>query len=149
MRKPDNARIARLIGHKNIYTGRYTSKPLNGQLHALGAKFDLSHNTDLVDGPVTVLIEPSAIIMHRADRPSKGDRENPVMTRVGEAIEMGDDLILKLIVEATGDSIAFSISRHVAARNCVITGSQLGISVLSEGIHLMPPDEKQLPNISA
>ncbi len=145
VRKPDSPRIARLLGHKNIYTGIYTSSAANGRLSALGTEFDVGHNADLENGPVSVLIEPSAIIMHRTDRPSKGERENPVKTCVSEAIEMGDDLMLKLIIKATGESIAFSISRHVAARNRVSTGNQLGISVLSEGIHLMPADEIRNP----
>jgi len=131
MRTPDNARIARLLGHKNIYNGIYVSDTSNGQLSALGTHFELNRKTGLVDGQVSVLIEPSAIIMHRTD------------------VEMGDELILKLVVEATGESMDFNISRHVAARNRVTTGSQLSVSVLSEGIHLMPYDEKQTPDNNA
>ncbi|MBX2837307.1 MAG: ABC transporter ATP-binding protein [Gammaproteobacteria bacterium] len=144
IRNPQNARIARLLGHKNIYTGTYTSNASTGKLRALGIEFNLDRISGIVDGPVSVLIEPSAIIMHRTDRPSNGERENPITTRVGEAIEMGDDLVLKLIVEATGESVAFRISRHVAARNDVTTDSQLGVSILAEGIHLMPPEDTQL-----
>jgi len=142
IRHPDTKRIARLLGHKNIYTGRYVSNGLQGQLHALGTCFELNHKAELNDGEVSVLVGPSAIIMHRTDRPSKGERENPIHTQVSEAIEMGDELLLKLIVEKTSETMAFSISRHVAARNRVIAGSTLTVSVLSEGIHLMPNDKK-------
>jgi len=138
LRKPDNARIARLLGHKNIYTGTYKAAISHAQLRVLGAQFSLAHESRLVDDKVSVLIEPSAIIMHRTDRPSKGERENPVLTRVSEAIEMGDELLLSVVVEATDETMTFGISRHVATRNHVNVGNQVRLSVLSEGIHLMP-----------
>ena len=64
----------------------------------------------------------------------------------GIQFSSGDDLVLSLIVEATGESIIFRISRHVAARNDVTTGSQLAVSILAEGIHLMPPEDTQRSN---
>jgi len=149
IRKPASAPIARLIGHKNIYAGRFTSGALHGHLHTLGTRFELSHNSEHSHGQVSVLVEPSAIIMHRTDKPSNGERENPVLTRVNEAIEMGDELLLKLNVEATGEPMAFSISRHVANRNQVAVGNQLSVSILSEGIHLMPRDEKSTTTVNA
>jgi len=142
LRKPDNARIARLLGHKNIYTGNYQADASHGQLRVLGAQFSLAHESRFANGKVSVLIEPSAIIMHRTDRPSKGERENPVLTRVAEAVEMGDELLLNVVIEATNETMAFGISRHVAARNQVNAGSQVRLSVLSEGIHLMPSENR-------
>lgn len=137
MRKPATARIARLLGHKNLYKGKYSSSGTTGTLDILGTQMSLSAQTTIVDGDVTVLVEPSAIIMHRHDKPSHGERENPIITRVDQAVELGDELSLRLIVELTGEAIAFRVSRHVAMRNHVVTGGQLTISILSDGIHLM------------
>lgn len=141
MRKPASARIARLLGHKNLYRGRYERTGTGAAVHMLGTHIVLTKQHVLDDGDVAVLVEPSAIIMHRNDRPSHGERENPIVTRVVQAVELGDELSLRLIEEATDSAIAFRISRHVATRNSVVVGGQLTISILSEGIHLMPAHE--------
>ena len=137
MRKPATARIARLLGHKNLYTGTYSRSGTTGNLTMLGAQIELPPQEAIANGDVSVLIEPSAIIMHRSDKPSHGERENPIVTRVAEAVELGDELSLRLIVEATDDTIAFRVSRHVAMRNNVVAGGQLTVSILSDGIHVM------------
>jgi len=138
MRRPDNARVARLLGHKNLYTGTFTGTDGNGTVELLGSQFNVTGQQTINAADVTVLVEPSAIIMHRNDRPSRGERENPVVTRVFEAVELGDDLLLKLVVEITGETISFRVSRHVATRNQVVSGGTLIVSILPEGIHLMP-----------
>lgn len=146
MQQPDNARIARLLGHKNIYSGRYTQTANAEQLDLFGREFKtgkLGHAklSDQAVQAVDVLIDPSAIIMHRNDRPSNGERENPVQTKVAEAIPMGNEMALKLVIERTGELMSFRISRHVAKRNQVTLGGKLKVSLLTEGIHLMPADK--------
>lgn len=142
MRKPETARIARLLGHKNIYTANLNA---NKQLHVLGTRIDIHQQTALGTGPVSVLIEPSAIIMHRNDRPSNGERENPLSTQVNEMVAMGEDWLLKLDVLGTNEQISFRVSRHVAARNNIETNGKLKVSILSEGIHLMPAAQATSP----
>jgi len=141
MRKPDTARIARLLGHKNLYTGIYSNDGVEGVLKVLGIQITISAQPSLKNGAVSVLIEPSAIIMHRGDRPSHGERENPVATVVVEAVELGDDLSLRLMVDATQELLAFRVSRHVAVRNKVEIDGHLTVSILSEGVHAMAMDE--------
>lgn len=140
MRKPDTARIARLLGHKNLYTGTYSSDGITASLAVLGIKINIDTQPSLSCGTAAVLIEPSAIIMHRGDRPSNGERENPIDTIVVEAVELGDDLSLRLRVAATDELLAFRVSRHVAARNNVQIGAPLSVSILSEGVHVMRAD---------
>lgn len=137
MRKPNSARIARLLGHKNLYTGTYTSDSTSASVAILGTQMHIDAQPQIQNGPVSVLIEPSAIIMHRSDRPSQGERENPILTTVVEAVELGDELSLRLHADGTNEPMAFRVSRHVAARNKVVVGGQLVVSILSEGIHLM------------
>ena len=144
MRKPDSARIARLLGHKNIYSGVCKTDGHSGQVHMLGTQLKVNAQGAHYKGEVDVLVEPSAIIMHRQDKPSQGERENPIVTTVAQVVEMGDDLSLKLIVDATGESIAFRISRHVASRNKVVQGGRLIVSILSEGVHIMPTVENTI-----
>lgn len=141
MRKPDTARIAKLLGHKNLYTGTYTSDSFFGTVEILGVQIVVDAQPLFQNGSVAVLVEPSAIIMHRSDRPSHGERENPIATVVAEAVELGDDLSLRLTVKATNELLAFRVSRHVAARNKVEVGGNLTVSILSEGIHIMAPDD--------
>ncbi len=143
MQRPLNARIARLLGHKNVFSVKFTNHGVGGRLHAFGTCLDIpkpaSSQWIPADGDqVDILVDPSAIIMHRPDKPSNGERENPISTVVAESVCLGNDVALKLKVESTGESIAFRLSRHVAKRNSVTLNSQLNVSLLAEGIHLMP-----------
>ncbi len=84
------------------------------------------------------VIHPSHIIMHRRDRPSFGERENPVHGVISEFLELGENAFLRL--EADGDDEAylnFTVSSHSARRNNLSVGARAGVSLLANGIHLM------------
>jgi len=143
MQRPANARIARLLGHKNIVSAKFASGEKGKRLNVFGTSIAVpDHAADSLQisngADVDILVDPSAIIMHRHDKPSNGERENPIVARVAEAITMGNDVALKLNIEQTGDYLAFRLSRHVAKRNQVKLGSQVRVSLLAEEIHLMP-----------
>ncbi len=148
MQSPDSAEIARLLGHRNLYIGNVsetgngassagsTVRP-TGRLRVLGRTLEAATGAHGVGQAVDVLIAPSAVVLHRQGRPSRGERENPLDGIVAEITPLGDDLWLRLETAPTGESLHFKVSRHVAARNAVERGGRVRVSVLAEGLHLM------------
>jgi molybdate transport system ATP-binding protein len=84
-------------------------------------------------------VPPSHIVLHRRDRPSRGERENPVDGEIVRCIVLGDTTSVALRV-AAGEraDIFFSVPSHVARRNGVALGETARVSLLADGIHLMP-----------
>ncbi len=84
-------------------------------------------------------IPASHIILHRRDRPSRGERENPVAGEIVRCIPMGEMTAVALrVVHGERTDIFFSVPTHVAERNGLALGVRAQVSLLAEGIHLMP-----------
>ncbi len=137
MRHPDNANIAKLLGHQNVFKATLEKHSQHDTVHCLGSVLTVPKQANLNDSQVDLLIEPSAIILHRRDRPSLGERENPVHASVIDAVALGDELSLVLQAGDNNDKLHFQLSRHVAQRNQIQTGANITVSILSEGVHLM------------
>lgn len=139
--RPRNKNVAHLIGHYNIFSGtvikhdeelnktwiEWSGHNLETQLRP---EFDLGTVVDWV-------IPAENLILHRRDRPSKGERENPVHGRISEFIAMGESTAVTMQVNGSKDFLSLSVPSHVAQRNNLENGADIGVSLLSEGIHLM------------
>jgi molybdate transport system ATP-binding protein len=82
-------------------------------------------------------LPPSDIVLHRRGRPSQGERENPVAATVSEMVVLGGMTSISLRV-SHGDMLRFDIATHAAKRNQLSLGERVHVSLLAEGIHLMP-----------
>jgi molybdate transport system ATP-binding protein len=79
------------------------------------------------------------MIMHRRGRPSQGERENPVQGVVRELLELGETAIVSLgLGDDDATFLVFTVSSHGARRNNLHVGAPASVSLLAEGIHLMP-----------
>jgi molybdate transport system ATP-binding protein len=144
LRHPIDALVARLMGHTNIFSatieGHYPEQALT-RIVWYGLLLELELNQSLEVGTaIDWVIHPAHIIMHRRGRPSHGERENPVHGVVKELIVLGETSIVSL--EIKGDDavfLSFKISTHSASRNNLEVGAEASVSLLTEGIHLMPP----------
>ena len=95
---------------------------------------------------VTWAIPQGHIVLHRRDRPSRGERENPVSGPVTECIALGENVALTVAVNGPDRPPLFlNIPAHVARRNDIVAGVEIGLSLLAEGIHLMPADDSRTP----
>ncbi len=143
LRHPENALVARLMGHSNIFSAivERHDKSLNRTfINWRGMSIELELNEAFeVGSGVGWVIHPAHLIMHRRDRPSMGERENPVFGVVKELLELGETSMVSLELGG-GDLgfLSFSISIHSARRNNLAVGVEAGVSLLAEGIHLMP-----------
>lgn len=153
--RPKSALVARLMDHVNIFTASVASHtPEKGitTINWQGSTLEANYNTDFAVGEiVNWLIPPSHIVMHRRDRPSRGEHENPVEGEIREVVSLGETTTVtmrirqpeqkpgKEPVEESGEEIlSFTVSTHTARRNKLSELGTVTVSLLSEGIHLMP-----------
>jgi len=80
-------------------------------------------------------ILPTKVLLHRVDRPSRGERENPVRATVADLVTLGDDVIARLVPEGLPDArLHLKVSLHVAQRNGLASGREVTVSLLAEAI---------------
>jgi len=143
--RPASVDVARLIDLRNVFEGRVIEHRASAGItrvswgpYVLEAKYQPA----FAEGEtVAWAIQTAKVILHRRDRPSRGDRENPIGGGVEEFIPLGETASVAMKVDGIPELPLFmSIPLHVAARNRIALGERVTVSLLAEGIHLMPPD---------
>ena len=143
-RHPASPLVARLVGLKNIFDAEIVAHDARRKL-TLIRWFETTLEAEYtprfaVGARVAWSIPPSHIVLHRRDRPSRGERENPVEGEIVRCIAMGEMTAIALrVVHGERTDIFFSVPTHVAARNGLAQGEKARVSLLADGIHLMPP----------
>ena len=84
------------------------------------------------------VIPPEGILLHRHDRPSRGEAENPVAGIVADCTPLGPYTQVMLQPEGGGLPLIFSVPTHVAQRNEIVAGAAARVTLLAQAIHLMP-----------
>lgn len=140
--RPRNRTVARLMGQSNVFDGileRASTETEAGILLSRGRRLDVRATGGVQPGQkVNWVIPNSHIVMHRRDRPSQGERENPVSGVVAEAIPLGETVSVTVWVDGDATcALNFALPAHVAARNGVAVGGQARLSLLADGIHVM------------
>lgn len=143
MARPNDALVARLIGLKNIYAGIIVGHDESRRRTLLawnGLQLEAQLRTDFAAGTrVEWCISPHNVVLHRRERPSLGERENPVAGIVAQFVPLGDEARIALRPPSGEDLIHFRVSLHVAERNGLKPGVMAAVSLLTQGIHLMAP----------
>ena len=146
MTRPQTVEVAQLVGLRNVFragvvahdAGRGVTM-IEWRRHRLEARLQ----TDFAVGEqVTWVIPQGHIVLHRRDRPSRGERENPVFGKVMEYLPLGENVALTVAINGPDRPPLFlTVPAHTASRNGIAQGVEIGVSLLSAGIHLMPVDE--------
>ena len=142
MQQPASALVARLLDHRNVFTGVVSGHDETrgatwidwagtGIECALADRFAPGERVDWV-------VPESHVVMHRRERPSRGERENPVRGIARDVVVLGGDARVTLDVHGLDTPLTFEVSAHVAARNRVEAGAEVAVSLLADGVHLMP-----------
>jgi molybdate transport system ATP-binding protein len=138
-RQPATPAVARLLDRHNLFNANVVA--VDGQRYLQWGRFQLEVTQGLdcfaVGDTVTWYLPPSDIVLHRRDRPSNGERENPVPAMVSEVVALGGITSVTLRV-AHGDMLRFDIATHAARRNHLVPGAMVHVSLLADGIHIMP-----------
>jgi molybdate transport system ATP-binding protein len=150
MTRPDTVQVAQLVGQKNIFRGGVIAQlPERGItiIEWRGQRLEARLQPEFAAGSQIAWVIPQGhVLLHRRDRPSRGERENPVTGVVTSVVRLGENAAVSVDVGGQGrPPIALSIPMHVGRRNGVERGAQVTVSLLAEGIHLMPPDRGRTP----
>ena len=141
MMRPANALVARLVDVKNVFRGKVAGHDAAAgvtTLEALGQRLECPLDERFAPGAeVNWAIPGSHVILHRRDRPSRGERENPVRGAIADFLRLGESVSTVIRVEATGEHLRVTFPMHVARRNGLEAGAEVVVSLLREGIHLM------------
>ena len=139
MTRPADALVARLVDLKNVFEARVDAIGPAGRLLWNGIALEASVPSAFAIGDrVHWALPVSGVVLHRHDRPSRGEHENPVPGTVAECLELGDDTTVALAVDPARTFLWLRIPTHVARRNAVRPGSAQRVSLLAQEIHVMP-----------
>jgi molybdate transport system ATP-binding protein len=143
MTKPADALVARLVDLRNVFEAvvRAHDAPTGCTLlEWQGLVLEVAHAPAFDAGTrVSWTIPVSGIVLHRRDRPSRGEHENPVFGIVSECLALGDDTTIGIRIADTHDAlITLRVPTHVARRNAMAVGVRAGVSLLADAIHVMP-----------
>lgn len=138
-RRPASPMVARLLDRHNLFEGVVVDVGGQRRLQWGETCLEVADGlTNLSQGEtVGWYLPPSDIVLHRRDRPSYGERENPVTATVSELVVLGGITSVSLRVKH-GDMLRFDIATHAARRNQLTSGAVVNVSLLAAGIHLMP-----------
>jgi len=143
--QPVSPLVARLMDQPNLFEGRIAERREDGR----GVVAWSGHSLEVARiGPfrqgdtVAWMIPGSHVVLHRRDRPSRGERENPISGIVDELVALGPTTSVTLHVDGRDSlPLVFSIATHAVRRNGMNRGATVVVSLLADGIHLMPPEE--------
>lgn len=142
--RPASPDIARLVELRNLFEGRLVALEENGNgqgvLNWAGLRMEVKVPAGIDAGDTVDWVIPDGfVVLHRRDRPSRGEHENPVPGVIGQALKVGQTAHITLYPDhAPNLPLHFSVPQHVAERNGIEAGVGAAVSLLTKGIHLMP-----------
>lgn len=142
--RPASASIARLVGLHNLFEGTLAADGGGLKLEWLGHKLEVARIEGRPGARVSWVIPPEGVLLHRRERPSRGEAENPVSGVVQDCLRLGPFTQIRLVPDGGSEPLAFSVPTHVAERNGIAPGAAARVTLLAESIHLMawePPAE--------
>ncbi|MCC7328320.1 MAG: ABC transporter ATP-binding protein [Burkholderiales bacterium] len=140
MTRPADPLVARLVDMKNVFEARVATDG-NGARGLVwnGVKLEAAVPASFELGaPVCFGVPMSGVLLHRRDRPSRGERENPVEGTVAECVTLGEDTTFALRVAGSCELLWLRVPSHVARRNGVMEGIAARASLFADAIHVMP-----------
>ncbi|MDD5461604.1 MAG: ABC transporter ATP-binding protein [Methylococcales bacterium] len=140
---PVSATVARLMDQQNLFTAQIVSHDQLAQKTLLrwrGLFLEAHYQPDYASGArVCWMIQSSQVLLHRRHRESNGHRENPLSGTIIEYMVLGDYVSARVEVDRhLKIAITLTVPVYVARRNELSYGEEVTVSLLAEGIHLMP-----------
>ncbi len=143
LNRPADVRIARLVGHTNLFEGELAAADANGGvLLWQGRRLTLSEKPSHAPGTrVCWLVPPEGVQLLRNDRPLRESDVNQVSGLVEDSVALGAYTQVGLRLDSGGMPLSFSLPTHVARRNSIAPGVAVTVSLIADSIHLMPWSE--------
>ena len=145
MARPASALVARLIDMRNLFRGTFLDRATPDDPYRIqwgDHVIEVKSASDIPVGKEVDWVVPgSGVILHRQDRPSNGDRENPLRGHGSNLLRIGDTVRVSLDVDDRAETrIIFQLSSRVANRNNLSQGAEISVSLAADSIHIMQPD---------
>jgi molybdate transport system ATP-binding protein len=142
--RPVSAEVARLVDLRNLFEATIAGhEPENNRtlIDWAGMRIEAAAQPHMAAGArVSWVIPDGFVVLHRRDRPSRGEHENPVSGTVETVLVVAQTAQVSLRPHRDPSlPIHFSVPLHVARRNGLRSGVEAAVSLLAEGIHLMEP----------
>ncbi|MFW6076209.1 MAG: ABC transporter ATP-binding protein [Hyphomicrobiales bacterium] len=142
--RPVSPEVARLVDLRNVFEGtiaRHEPEENRTLIDWDGLQIEAAPRPDLATGARVCWVIPDGfVVLHRRDRPSRGEHENPVAGTIETVLVVAQTAHVSLRPHRSPDrAIHFSVPLHVARRNRVERGVEAAVSLLADGIHLMTP----------
>ena len=139
---PISATVARLMDQQNLFSAQVVSHDPAKQKTLLrwrDMQIEAAYQPQFpINEPVCWMIQSANILLHRRDRVSNGDKENPLHGEIVEYMESRGLAHIRVQIDQQREtSLAIHVPLHVAKRNSLSLHEKISISLLSEGIHLM------------
>ena len=149
--RPNSVQVARLVGLKNVFrAGVIEHIPernvtvIEWRKHRLEARLQRAFEPR---SQVAWVIPQGQFLLHGVDQTPRGELENQVAGTVDGLVRLGDNAVLSINVGEPGRPLLYlSVPIHVAQRNRIEPGMTVILSLLGEGIHLLPPDKSLAPD---
>ncbi|MDQ6621543.1 MAG: ABC transporter ATP-binding protein [Pseudomonadota bacterium] len=146
--RPESTLVARLVDVKNIFPASVLAQVPEREVTMLdwqGIHLEARAAPQFTVGTRVAWALPSdGVILHRRDRPSRGEHENPLRGTVAEFVPLGAQAHLTIHIEGRPDmALVTTVSVHVASRNRIERGEQVGLSLLAQSIHVMAWQEER------
>lgn len=145
MRRPHNAQVARLLGHRNVFVATVAAHlPEEGRtvLAWAGGEMMAGLRPELpVGSEVSWLVPTGYILLENQHRQSGGGRENFVTGVLTGCLTLGDTVQARLLPEqAPQTPLHIVCSAHDARHAGLVDGAAAVVSMHARDIHLMPAD---------
>lgn len=141
--RPRSSAVARLLNLRNTFSARVVAQHPERGLTIIdwdGRRLEAALNSSFAIGEEVDWVVPEGfIILHQRVRPSRGERENPVPGIIESLLTTGPTTHLVLRPDGATHPLHFSVPTHVARRNSLAQGDAVSVTLLGQGIHLMPP----------
>lgn len=143
MNHPKTPTVARLLGLHNVFEGIISR--IDGDLTTVNWCGELltvsTRHGYTVGDQVEWMAPPQSLILHRPDRPSNGDKENPIEGTIEELVLLGPHVSISIRPKhAPQLPLRFFIPRHFVERQCLHQGMHISLSLLGRHVHIFNND---------
>ena len=144
--RPDSVEVAHLVGLKNVFRAGVVEHVPDRNMTVIewrGRRLATRLQAQFPPrAQVTWTIPEGYLVLHDPGQKSDGARENQVSGTVSSLVRLGGNAVFSVLVDGpTRPPLFLSVPLHAAQRNAVEMGELVTVSLLGEGIHLMPPDK--------
>lgn len=139
--RPNTSATARLVGLSNVFSGVVVEEAGTPYLQWGERRLTIADSCGFKTGDaVNWVIPAEGVLLHRPDRPTQGDNENPVTGILRETLRLGGFTQISLEIPGEKQPLTFQVSSHAVERNHLQPGGAASVSLLTDYIHLMPAE---------